>query len=150
MKQELYSRRTQQADAWVWLSSSSCVPPVGTQVVRIVPPGHPCLSTGPSAVDILCLYLSHISFPFSFFHVFLRFSFSLLPFSVFPLLFVSSFSVAFCFAFFAFLFASLLSLVAHSVLLSTHLSRCYTPPALLASLQICVFPLCAVLLAFLL
>ena len=50
-----------------------------------------------------------------------------------------------CIGFFAFLFASLLSLVADSVVLS----RCYTPPALLSS--ICVFPLRAVVfLAFLL
>ena len=61
-------------NAWVWVSSSSCVPPVETQVVSIVPPGYPCL------------------FPF---FLYSSFFLSLLPFPVFPFLFVSSFSVGF-------------------------------------------------------
>ena len=61
-------------NAWVWVSSSSCVPPVETQVVGIVPPGYPCL------------------FPF---FLYSSFFLSLLPFPVFPFLFVSSFSVGF-------------------------------------------------------
>ena len=48
-----------------------------------------------------------------------------------------------CMAFFALLLASLLSFAADNVFLP----RCYTPPAPLESLQICVFPLCAVFLA---
>ena len=66
---------------------------------------------------------------------------SLWPFPVFPFLVICCFAFACCIAFSALLFASLLSLVADSVLLS----RWYTPPALLARLQICVFSLCAVL-----
>ena len=86
--------------------------------INRVPPGHPCLFLFP--------FLLVFPFPFDV----LRFP---LPFRFLVFPFVS------CIAFLAFPFASLLSLVADSVLLS----RCYTPPALRASLTVCVFPLCA-------
>ena len=73
-------------NARVWSSWSWCVPPVETQVVSIVPLGHPCLSTSPSA------YLSPISFPFSlflFFSLFFLFPFAVLRFPVPFRLFVS-------------------------------------------------------------
>ena len=89
-----------------------------------MPLGHPCL------------------FPFFFFSSFFL---SLLSFTAFPFLFVLSFFVRLLYRLLRFFYASLLSLVADSVLLS----RCYILPALLASLQVCVFPLCVVFFLFL-
>ena len=109
----------------VWPSSSWRVPPVETQVVSIVPPGHPC------------------RYPFSFF----VFSF---PFSVFPLpvRFVFSFCrfpFVSCITLFAFLFASLLSLVADHFLLS----RCYVhPPSAACEPASMRIPLACCLLGF--
>ena len=81
------------------------------------------------------------------------FPFAVVPFPL-PFRFVSSFcrfmfvfSCIAVFPFFCYGFPALLSLVADSILLSR---RC-NPPALLASVRVCVFPLCAVFfLAFLL
>ena len=78
--------------------------------------------------------------PLSFF---LCFSIPFLPFSVFPFFFVCFFALSFCVSFSycvspsLFVFASLLSLLADFVILS----RCYTPPALLASLRSMRIPL---------
>ena len=59
------------------------------------------------------------------------------PFSFVFVLSSCRFPYVSCIAFFAFLFASLLSLVADSVILS----RCYNPPrCFFASLHVCVFP----------
>ena len=92
-----------------------------------MPPGHPCLFPFP---------ILFLVFPFPF--AVLRFS---LPFRVVVYVYFLYRLLR------SFLFASLLSWVADSVILS----RYYTPPALLASLQVCVFPLCAAFfLAFLL
>ena len=94
-----------------------------------MPPGHLCLSISPSA---------HLSrhlvpfFPFFFLFYFLL-SFSLLPFSVFFVFRLSPASPSSLF------FASMLSLVADSVIVSV----LHPFPARLASMQICVFPLCA-------
>ena len=113
-------------NTWIWPSSSWCAPPVETQVASIVPPGHFCL----------------FRFPFSLFSSFFP---SLLPLPAFPFLFVLPFFVCFLYRLLRLFFASLLSLVADSVILS----RCYIPPALLARLQVCVLPLCVVLFIFL-
>ena len=95
-------------------------PPVETQVVvvSVVPPGHPC----------------RFPFPFFFsssFIVFLRFPFPFL-FVVFPFVLVSPCSL---------FFPLRAALLGSGCCCSVILSRCYTPPAVLASLQVCVFPL---------
>ena len=117
-------RSAQQTDACVWPSLSWCVPPVETQVVSIVPPGNPCLSPSPFL----------LIFPFLF--ALLRFP---LPFSFCCFSFVS------CVAFFAFLFRCLALLGGGFF---SFVSVLHPPPALLASLHICIFPLCAVFLAY--
>ena len=109
-------------NAWVWPASSWCVPPVETQVVSIVPPGR----------------AAFFLFP-------VLFSLSLLLFPVFSFLFVLSFSVCFLDRLLRFSFR-FLALLGGGLCYSVILSRWYTPPALLASLQVCVFPWCAVFL----
>ena len=108
-------------------------------VFSIVPLGHPC------------------RFPFPYFFLFSSFFRSLLSFSVFPFLFVLSFRRAVfpfvsCIAFFAFRFASLLSLVTDSVLNNYILFRLGAiPPRAACESEVCVFPLRAVfVLVFLL
>ena len=110
-------RSAQQTDAWVWPSSSSCVPSVETQILSIVPPGHPC----------------RFPFPwFSFF--FLRFSSPFCRSPCSPSFFVLSFfrlflapPSSFFFRFPAFLGGGF----CYSVISSW----CHTPLALLASLK---------------
>ena len=97
----------------------------------MVPPGHPCI------------------FPLVFFFVLLLSLF--LPFSVFPLpslFFVSSFChfpLVSRIAFFAFLFASMLYLVAGSVLLS----QWYTPPRCVRAFKSAYSPCCVLLSLYL-
>ena len=123
-------------NAWVWPLSSWCVSPVDTQVVSIIPPGHPCL------------------FPFSFFSSFFL---CLLPFPVFRFLFVLSFSVCFLYRLirFYFRFPALLGgwLCYFVSVLRTPPLRClraympaYSPCVLLAFLA---FVICIVILFFL-
>ena len=107
-----------------------------TEVVSIMPPGDPRL------------------FSFS---IYSSLVLSLLTFPVFPFLFVLSFRRAVfpfvsCIAFFAFRFASLLSLVTDSVLNNYILFRLGAiPPRAACESEVCVFPLRAVfVLVFLL
>ena len=120
-------RSAQQTDAWVWPSSSRCVPPVETQAINIVPPGHPCGCPFPS---FFSFFFPRFSSPFccspcspSFFVLYFALSFSRL-FLVSP----SS------------LFFSLLCFPWWRILFSVLSSRCYTSPALLASLMYAYSP----------
>ena len=108
-------------NARVWSSWSWCVPPVETQVVSMLPPGHPCL---------FFFFLHILRFPFPF--AVPRFPLSF-RFVFFRLFLVSLFFSSPCSTWGRILFFCLGA----------------TPPrALLASLLVCVFPLCAVFFLF--
>ena len=106
---------------------------VATQVISVVPLGHPCRF---HFVFFRFSFLFFLFFVFS--SPFCRFPCSRapLPCSFFVRSVLSScrFRFVACIAFFAFLFASLLSLVADYIILLLS-SRRYAPPALLASLK---------------
>ena len=100
-----------------------------TQVINMVPPGHPC------RFPFLFLFFYFLRIlPLLF--VVLRVPF-LVPFSFVFVLSSCRFPFDSCIAFFAFAFASLLSLVADSVILLFRLGAT-PPPALLASLKYCL------------
>ena len=94
-----------------------------------MPPGHPP-----------CRF----PFPFFLFFVLSSFFFSLLSLSLFPFLFFRFVVFRSFLASPSSLFFSLPCSPLWRILISVISSRCYTPTALLASLQVCVFPLRAV------
>ena len=142
-------RSAQQTDAWVWPSSSWCVPPVETQVVTVVPLGHPrCFFF--FFLSFFSLNFFSFSFP-SFFAVFSSFSVS----PPLPLLVRCFFSFVLSFGLLIVVFRCFVSPSLLLVLLSCFLgdrfccsvipARRYTPLALLRAWSMRILLACCLL-----